>query len=69
VMFTRPLFQTYDMIVQHHLLNTVADLIDSEKIKTTLTDLFTPINAENLRKAHKKLESGTMIGKIVISGF
>jgi NADPH:quinone reductase-like Zn-dependent oxidoreductase len=68
VMFTRPLFQTYDMIVQHHLLNTVADLIDSEKIKT-ITDLFTPINAENLRKAHKKLESGTMIGKIVISGF
>jgi len=69
LMFTRSLFQTYDMIAQHHLLNTVADLIDSKKIKTTLTDLFTPINAENLRKAHKKLESGTTIGKIVISGF
>jgi hypothetical protein len=49
LMFTRSLFQTYDMIEQHHLLNTVADLIDSKKIKTTLTDLFTPINAENLR--------------------
>ena len=47
------------MIEQHYLLNTVADLIDSKKIKTTLTDLFTPINAENLRKAHKKLESGS----------
>ena len=69
VMFTRSLFQTYDMIEQHYLLNTVADLIDSKKIKTTLTDLFTPINAENLRKAHKKLESGSTIGKIVISGF
>jgi len=45
------------MIEQHHLLNT-ADLMDSKKIKTTLTDLFTPISAENLRKAHKKLESG-----------
>jgi NADPH:quinone reductase len=33
------------------------------------TDLFTPINAENLRKAHKKLESGNTIGKIVLSGF
>jgi hypothetical protein len=43
------------MIAQHHLLNTVADLIDSKKVKTTITDLFTPINAENLRKAHKKL--------------
>ena len=69
LMFTRSLFQTYDMIEQHHLLNTVADLIDSKKIKTTITDLFTPINAENLRKAHKKLESGNTIGKIVLSGF
>jgi len=69
VMFTRSLFKTYDMIEQHHLLNTVADLIDSKEIKTTLTDLFTPINAENLRKAHKKLESGNAIGKIVLSGF
>ena len=69
VMFTRSLFQTYDMIEQHHLLNTVADIIDSKKIKSTITDLLSPINAENLRKAHKKLESGSTIGKIVISGF
>jgi len=69
VMFTRSLFKTYDMIEQHHLLNTVADLIDSKKIKTTLTDLLSPISAENLRKAHKKLESGNTIGKIVLSGF
>jgi NADPH:quinone reductase len=69
VMFTRSLFKTYDMIEQHHLLDTVADLIDSKRIKTTITDLFTPINAENLRKAHKKLESGNTIGKIVLSGF
>jgi NADPH:quinone reductase len=57
------------MIEQHHLLNTVADLVDSKKIKTTLTDLLSPINAENLRKAHKKLEYGNTIGKIVLSGF
>ena len=37
-----------DMIEQHHLLNTVANLIDNKRIKTTTTDLFTPINAENL---------------------
>jgi hypothetical protein len=28
VMFTRSLFKTYDMIEQHRLLNTVADLVD-----------------------------------------
>lgn len=69
LMFTRSLFQTPDMIAQHHLLNTVADLIDNKKIKTTLTYVLSPINAENLRKAHRKLESGTAIGKIVLSGF
>ena len=69
LMFTRSLFETPDMIAQHHLLNTVADLIDSKQIKTTLRDLLSPINAENLRKAHRKLESGTTIGKIVLSGF
>jgi NADPH:quinone reductase-like Zn-dependent oxidoreductase len=69
LMFTRSLFQTPDIITQHDLLNTVADLIDRKKIKTTLTDLLSPINAENLRKAHRKLESGTTIGKIVLSGF
>ena len=69
LMFTRSLFQTPDMITQHQLLNTVADLIDSNKIKTTLTEVLSPINAENLRKAHRKLESGTMIGKIALSGF
>ena len=58
LMFTRSLFQTPDMITQHQLLNTVADLIDSNKIKTTLTEVLSPINAENLRKAHRKLESG-----------
>ena len=69
LMFTRSLFQTPDMIPQHYLLNTVTDLIDNNKIKSTLTDVLSPINAENLRKAHRKLESGTTIGKIVLSGF
>jgi NADPH2:quinone reductase len=69
LMFTRSLFQTPDMILQHHLLNTVADLIDNRKIKSTLTEVLSPINAENMRKAHRKLESGSTIGKIVLSGF
>jgi len=69
LMFTRSLYQTQDMIKQHHLLNLVADLIDDKRIRTTLTEVLSPINSENLRKAHKKLESGRTIGKIVLSGF
>jgi NADPH:quinone reductase len=47
-MFTRPLFQTRDMIAQHHLLNAVADLIDSKKIKTTLTDQLVAMTSRGI---------------------
>jgi zinc-binding alcohol dehydrogenase family protein len=69
LMFTRSLFQTPDMIEQHHILNEIARLVDSGLIKTTLGDHFGKINAENLRKAHALLESGKAKGKIVLEDF
>lgn len=69
LMFTRSLFETDDMIEQHHLLNRVADLIDEGKIITTLNQVLSPINSDNLRKAHAQLESGTTIGKIVLENW
>ena len=68
-MFTRSLYQTEDMVHQHQLLKELAELIDKGQIRTTINDTLTPINAENLRKAHSKVESGKMIGKIVLSSF
>jgi NADPH2:quinone reductase len=68
-MFTRSMFQTDDMIEQHHILERVAKLIDHGTLKTTLNEVKSPINAENLRAAHAQLESGTTIGKIVLSGW
>jgi NADPH:quinone reductase len=69
LMFTRPRFQTPDMIEQHRLLNQVADWLDEGKLRGTLRETLSPINAANLRKAHEKLESGTMIGKLVLRGW
>ena len=69
LMFTRSRFQTPDMIEQHKLLNQVADWLDSGKLKGTLKETLSPINAANLRKAHEKLESGTMVGKLVLKGW
>jgi NADPH:quinone reductase len=69
LMFTRPRFQTPDMIEQHRLLNQVADWLDAGKLRCTLRETLSPINAANLRKAHAKLESGTMIGKLVLKGW
>ena len=69
LMFTRPRFQTPDLVEQHKLLDQVADWIDAGRLKGTLTETLSPINAANLRKAHAKLESGTMIGKLVLKGW
>jgi zinc-binding alcohol dehydrogenase family protein len=69
LMFTRPRFQTADMIEQHRLLNQVAEGLDSGKLRCTLKETLSPINGANLRKAHERLESGTMIGKLVLKGW
>jgi len=69
LMFTRSRFQTPDMIEQHRLLDQVADWLDAGRLRCTLKETLSPINAANLRKAHQKLESGTMIGKLVLKGW
>ncbi len=69
LMFTRAIFNTPDLIEQHHLLNRVSDLIDQGILKTTLGENFGKINATNLRRAHAFIESGQAKGKIVLEGF
>ncbi|MNV71957.1 Zinc-type alcohol dehydrogenase-like protein [compost metagenome] len=65
-MFTRAKYETPDMIQQHLLLSQIADLIDNGSLKTTLASRLEPIHAANLRKAHQLVESGRMIGKVVL---
>jgi NADPH2:quinone reductase len=68
-MFTRSMYQTQDMVKQSELLNEVAELVDAGKIKTTVSQVLSPINAQNLKMAHQQIESGTTKGKIVLHGF
>jgi NADPH:quinone reductase-like Zn-dependent oxidoreductase len=49
------------------LLNEVADLVDSGKVVTTVTRQLSPINLENIVKAHTIIEKREMIGKLVIT--
>lgn len=65
-MFTRSLFQTPDMIEQHHLLGRVATLVDEGVLKTTLTKTLPALTPASLAEAHRELEAGRMIGKLVI---
>ncbi len=69
MMFARAVFQTADMIEQYKLLTHVSELVDAGRIRTTLSDVLGPINAENLKKAHALIEGGTTRGKLVLSGF
>ena len=68
-MFTKAVFQTEDMASQHELLGELAGLVDAGEVRTTMTEKLGPINAENLRTAHAKVETGGMIGKVVLEGF
>lgn len=68
-MFTRAMHQTPDMIEQHKLLSYVAAEIDAGRIRTTLDTVLSPINAENIRKAHALIETGKARGKIVVESF
>jgi NADPH:quinone reductase len=65
-MFTRAMFQTEDMHKQGQLLNQIAAWIDDGILKSTLNQTLSPINAANLRDAHRSLEAGESIGKIVL---
>ena len=69
MMFARARFRTPDMIEQHHLLNRVASLVDAGELRTTHTETIGAISAANLRETHRRLESGTTIGKLVLSGW
>ncbi len=69
LMFTRSIYETADIAEQGKLLNEVSRLVDEGKIRTTVTETLSPINAANLKKAHAALESGKTRGKVVLEGF
>jgi NADPH2:quinone reductase len=67
LMFTRSTFQTADMEAQHTILNNIAGLLDDGIIQSTLNTTLKGFSVEHLKEAHRLLESGTAIGKLVIS--
>ena len=69
LMFTRPLLQTADIEAQHRLLNDVADLVDSGRVRSTMRENYGRIDPANLMRAMAFLKSGRAIGKVVLAGF
>lgn len=68
-MFTRSVRGTPDMVRQHEILTELAALVDAGRIRTTLTEVLGPMSAETLREGHRRLESGTTVGKLALTGF
>jgi len=68
-MYTRSMFQTADQAMQHHILSRIARLVDLGILRTTANRDLGPINAANLREAHRIQESGRAIGKTTLTGF
>ncbi|WP_346055959.1 zinc-binding alcohol dehydrogenase family protein [Amycolatopsis dongchuanensis] len=65
LMFTRPLYEP-ESTAQRELLDEVARLVDAGELRTTLTTRLSGLTAENVREAHRMVERGSMIGKVVI---
>lgn len=69
LMFTRTLYETADLAEQGLLLDKVARLVDEGRIKTTATQVLSPISVANLIEAHRQIESGACKGKIALEGW
>ena len=65
-MFARAISGGDAQLPQHELLDRVADLVDAGRIRSTVTEVLSPIDASTLRQAHARIEDGHVIGKIVL---
>ncbi len=69
MMFTRPRFRTHDMIHHHRILSRAASLVDAGQLRGIHRETLGRIDAATLREAHRRLESGSTIGKLVLAGW
>ena len=66
LMFTRALFG-FDMLAQQQLLRRTAELVDAGVLRTTLTKTIEDFSAAGIREAQRDIETGRVIGKVVIA--
>lgn len=66
-MFTRSMFNTDDVSQQHYILNQVANLVDSQRLKTTVNKHLGNLSIEKLEQVLERLQSGQSRGKFVFS--
>ena len=66
LMFTRPMFATADMARQGQILRRLAGMADSGQLRSTGNERLHGLTAETFKTAHSMIETGSMIGKLVV---
>lgn len=66
LMFTRSLFGTPDMDRQGQILSRMARLVEDGVISTLETRVLNGLSAATLKEAHRIIEKGATIGKLVV---
>ena len=67
MMSTRPMFGTDSMSQQHVILNCLREMVEQGDLHSTVRETLHGLNAETFKQAHARLETGSMIGKLVVS--
>jgi len=67
LMFTRALAGGDAQQSQHRLLERVAELVEAGQIRSTATATLRPLNAQQILEAHRLVETGRTIGKVVVA--
>ncbi|MFB9769638.1 zinc-binding dehydrogenase [Lactiplantibacillus modestisalitolerans] len=68
-MYSKSYYQTATQISQHHILTHLAELYENASLQPINKLHYSPINAANLKRAHAAVEAGTMVGKVVLTGW
>jgi NADPH2:quinone reductase len=68
-MFTRSREGTADLAEQGRILARVAALVDAGELRSIAREMLSPIDASNLREAHRRVESGRGVGKLLLAGW
>lgn len=66
--FTRSIYETEDMIEQHRILSEIARLVDDGILRSTIGCDLGAMTADTLKRAHRMIEAGQTVGKIVLRG-
>ncbi len=64
-LYSRPVEDPAD---DHHavMLRAITELVDAGLVRSTMTTRLGPLDVDTLREAHRRIESGSVIGKVVI---